>query len=61
MNNTKIYIFFIIGALLIIVGALMKIRHDEYAQFVLGTGLGLEVGEVAFFLGKLLRAKKEDL
>lgn len=50
-----------IGALLIIAGALMKIMHYDYAQFVLGAGLGLEVGAVAFFLGKLLRAKKENL
>ena len=61
MNNRTIYIFFVIGAVLIIAGALMKIMHYEFAQFVLGTGLGLEVGAVAFFLGKLLRAKKEDL
>lgn len=53
--------FFVIGAALIIAGALMKIMHYEFAQFVLGTGLGLEVGAAAFFLGKLLRAKKEDL
>jgi hypothetical protein len=61
MNNKTIYIFFMIGAILIIAGALMKIMHYEYAQFVLGTGLGLEVGAIAFFLGKLLRAKKENL
>lgn len=61
MNNKTIYIFFILGALLIIAGALMKIMHYEYGQLILGAGLGLEVGAVAFFLGKLLRAKKEDL
>ena len=61
MNNKNIYIFFMIGALLIIIGAIMKIRHIEHSDFVLGAGLGLEVGAIAFFLGKLLRAKKEDL
>ena len=61
MNNRTIYMFFVIGAALIIAGALMKIMHYEFAKFVLGTGLGLEVGVAAFFLGKLLRAKKEDL
>ena len=61
MKNKTLYIFFILGALLIIAGALLKIEHYENAGFILGAGLGLEVGAVAFFLGKLLRTKKEDL
>lgn len=61
MKNKTLYVFFILGALLIIAGALMKIMHYDYAQFVLGTGLGLEAGTIAFFLGKLLRAKREGL
>lgn len=50
-----------IGALLIIIGAIMKIKHIEHSDFILGAGLGLEVGAIAFFLGKLLRVKKENL
>lgn len=61
MSNKTIYIFFIIGALLIIAGALMKIMHYEHAQFVLGAGLGFEVGAVGFFIGKIIAMKKENL
>jgi len=50
-----------LGALLVIAGALMKIRHYEHGSLVLGIGLGLEVGAVGFFLGKLIKMKNENL
>lgn len=46
---------------MIIAGALMKIMHYEHAQFVLGAGLGFEVGAVGFFIGKIIAMKKENL
>ncbi|MFC6098310.1 hypothetical protein ACFPVY_16795 [Flavobacterium qiangtangense] len=61
MKNKTLYIFFILGALLIIAGALLKIEHYENAGFILGAGLGLEVGAVAFFIGKLIGMKNEKL
>lgn len=61
MKNKTLYIFFVLGALLVIAGALMKIMHYEHGSLVLGIGLGLEVGAVGFFLGKLLKMKNENL
>jgi len=61
MKNKTLYILFILGALCIIAGALLKIEHYEHGTLVLGIGLGLEVGSVALFIGKLLMMKNEKL
>ena len=61
MKNKTLYIFFILGAVLVVAGALLKIKHYEYGNFILGIGMGLEVGSVAFFLGKLIKMKNDKL
>ena len=61
MKNNTLYIVFVLGALCMIAGALLKIEHYQHGTLVLGIGLGLEVGSVTFFIGKLLIMKNEKL
>ena len=61
MKNRVLYILFILGALCVVAGALLKIEHYQHGTLVLGIGLGLEVGSVTFFIGKLLIMKNEKL
>jgi len=61
MKNKTHYIIFILGALLIITGAVLKIEHSELAGFFLAAGLGLEIGAIALFIFKLITMKNEKL
>ncbi len=61
MKNKTPYIIFILGALLIIIGAYLKIEHSERAGFFLAMGLALEIGAIALFIFKLVTMKNEKL
>jgi len=61
MKNKTPYILFVLGALLIITGSVLKIEHSERAGFFLAMGLALEIGAIALFIFRLITTKNEKL
>jgi len=61
MNTKTIYAMFIIGAVLIIVGTLIKLMTNYHGNIFLGTGLALEAIAVVVFLFKVITMKNNKL
>jgi prepilin signal peptidase PulO-like enzyme (type II secretory pathway) len=59
MTHKHIFIFLILGAILTVVGALMKIMHIERANMLLIIGMGLEVVALFSLVYKVLTDKKD--
>jgi prepilin signal peptidase PulO-like enzyme (type II secretory pathway) len=59
MTHKHIFIFLILGALLTVAGALLKILHIENANLVLMIGMGLEVVGLFSLVYKVLTDKKD--
>ncbi len=56
INNTSYSIGVLVGAVLIILGALFKILHYEYATLLMGTGLVVEfTGLILLIINKSKR------
>lgn len=60
MTHKHIFIFLIAGALVTVVGALLKITHLENANIVLMIGMGLEVIGLFSLVYKVLTKKEEN-
>lgn len=54
MKNKTLVTLFILGGLLVIAGAFMKIMHYEYGNYVLGAGLICEVIAIGIVLGRVI-------
>ncbi len=54
MTNKSIYIFLILGAVLTIIGAFLKITHIDHANLILIIGMGLEVVALFTLIYKVL-------
>ena len=61
MNTKTIYAMFIIGAVLIIVGTLIKLMTSYRGDIFLGTGLALETIAFVIFLYKVITMKNNKL
>jgi len=59
MTYKNIFIFLILGAVLTIVGALLKIFHINNANLLLFIGMGLEVVGLFSLIYKVLMNKNE--
>lgn len=59
ITHKHIFIFLILGAVLTIIGALLKITHIPKANLILMIGMGLEVAGLFSLVYKVL-TKKED-
>ena len=59
MTHKHIFIFLILGALLTVAGALLKILHIENSNLVLMIGMGLEVVGLFSLVYKVLTDKKD--
>jgi hypothetical protein len=60
MTYKSIYIFLILGAVLTMVGAFLKISHIERANLILVIGMGLEVVALFTLIYKVLVKKEEN-
>ena len=60
MTYKNIFIFLVLGAVLTIVGALLKITHIENANLLLFIGMGLEVVGLFSLIYKVLMNKNEN-
>jgi prepilin signal peptidase PulO-like enzyme (type II secretory pathway) len=60
MTYKSIYIFLILGAVLTVVGAFLKITHIDYANLILIIGMGLEVVALFTLIYKVLVKKEEN-
>ncbi|WP_417941942.1 GldL-related protein [Flavobacterium sp. RS13.1] len=55
-NSIKI---FVIGALIIIIGAFLKIQKQEYSKIILAVGVVLEISSVVvYFINKKNKSAK---
>ena len=60
MTYKSIYIFLILGAVLTIIGAFLKITHIDHANLILIIGMGLEVVALCTLIYKVLVKKEEN-
>ena len=52
IKNYTILLVYIISMLLVIVGAILKLRHNEYSNIVLSFGLGIQLQALLMLIYK---------
>ena len=60
MNNTNIIVLFIIGAVLVMAGAFLKLIKFEYASLFLIVGMTFEGVAALMLIVKMLSKKKNN-
>jgi hypothetical protein len=55
MKNKTLITLFILGGLLVLAGAFMKVLHYDYGNYFIGAGLLFEVIAIGFVLGKVIK------